>query len=164
MHKSLGFFYRHRYTSDVIIVILKFIYVNNKVSLLPHQQLHFSATGRHWAPLGTTSHKMDSHCWSLSTAPSSLDWQPPRPSSRPSWASRRCTAGCTGDPTCSRAAVQIAGETSFFFFFCIYWQLRRKHIFCKLMIIQRAGFIFFLASHPYLFLTPVLPSPGGGGD
>ncbi len=31
----------------------------------PHQQPHFSATGRHWAPPGATSHKRDPHRWSL---------------------------------------------------------------------------------------------------
>jgi hypothetical protein len=66
---KLGFFYRHRYTSDGIIATFEFIYVNNKFSLLPPtNSCTFSllgATGRHWAPLSATSHKMDSHRWSL---------------------------------------------------------------------------------------------------
>ncbi len=72
LHKSLGLFYLRRYTSDDTIATLESINANNKFSLLPPTNSRtfppLGATGRYWAPLGATSHKMDSHRWSLQTS------------------------------------------------------------------------------------------------
>jgi hypothetical protein len=65
MHKSIGFFYPCGYTiwilSDDEITTFEFIYVSNEFAPYPHQQPHFSATGRHWAPPAMK--------WSLTVGP-----------------------------------------------------------------------------------------------
>jgi hypothetical protein len=62
MHKSIGFFNPYGYMSDDKIASFVFIYVSNKFAPLTPPT---AALFRHWAPLGATSQKMDSHRWSL---------------------------------------------------------------------------------------------------
>ncbi len=73
LHKSLGFFYRHRYTSDIIATLESFTSTTNFLFYPPPTAARF----RHCTPLGATSHKMDSHRWSLSGPPQLCHRGPP---------------------------------------------------------------------------------------
>ncbi len=54
MLKSLGFFDLYRYMSDDVIVTLEFIYIINKIALLPPPTVTTTNKFSHWAPLPST--------------------------------------------------------------------------------------------------------------